>query len=797
MKPTHQGLVLQARDASARALEFPTLLTMVAELAATDLGRDAILDRIPFPSLEDYHRHVEIYGEVKALLAEGTLVHSVERAMRPLLASFTRMGVTTTGRDLLDLADYLNHSERLVRRLRHSEHHSRLKELSTGLVSLEGLITKTRESLDSRGEVRDDASPLLVELRGRISRERNDLYERLGTIAGQHRDRLADDTIPMRGGRLVLTIPTGAKGELPGLVHGRSGSGKSFYLEPLEVVDGNNRLQHATAEEEAERRRIMAELLEGFEASAPEIRDHANFLTRVDVLQALCWWADRAEGRLVELGAKTLHLNQARHPLIDPRLSGLREEALGSPSRGDKVVPLDLHLDEENRILVVTGPNAGGKTVVLKTAGLTVLAARFGIPMPVGPGSTVPFVDRVFASVGDEQDILTEKSTFSGRLLRLKEVWDEAGENALVLFDELGAGTDPEEGSALAIAFLEGLLDRRVLGVMTTHLIALASKALEGRGALCASMEYDPETGEPRYRIQLGPPGGSRALDLAYRLGLDPKLLGRAGELLGTEAQNLRRLLAEVEKQRESLQNQEDQLVREIEDAEALTRRLAVSEEALRQEKKKLAGRMKSELETFRRDVREKLRKKIEKLPATVSGASRRTLGGRITQELWEDAPKVKLPQEEEGSLEIREGSRVKHRLLGWVGQVEVLKGEKATVLVSGKRLRCQLKELLGLESLDKSKKSATRVSVGSAAGTVASELNLIGLRVEEALERVEGYLDQALVAQVSSVRIVHGHGTGRLRRGVREYLKKYAAISSFRPGKSNEGGDGATVVVF
>ena len=216
MKSLSQTLTPQAQDSSARALEFPTLLTMVAELTATDLGKEAILGRQPFMNLEDYHRHGEIYGEVRALLAEGTLVHSVDRAMGPLLASFNRMGATTTGRDLLDLADYLNYSERLVRRLRHSEHHLRLKELSTDLVSLEDLIEKTRGSLDSRGEVRDDATPLLVELRGRISRERNDLYEHLGAIANQHRDRLEDDTIPMRGGRLVLTVPTGAKGELPG-----------------------------------------------------------------------------------------------------------------------------------------------------------------------------------------------------------------------------------------------------------------------------------------------------------------------------------------------------------------------------------------------------------------------------------------------------------------------------------------------------------------------------------------------------------------------------------------------------
>ena len=354
-----------------------------------------------------------------------------------------------------------------------------------------------------------------------------------------------------------------------------------------------------------------------------------------------------------------------------------------------------------------------------------------------------------------------------------------------------GQAPTRKKGPPLAIAFLEGLLDRGVLGVMTTHLIALASKALEGRGALCASMEYDPETGEPRYRIQLGPPGGSRALDLAHRLGLDPRLLGRASELLGSEAQNLRRLLVEVERQREKLQDQADRLAREIEDAESLRRRLAVSEEALREEKKKLAGRMKSELEVFRREVREKLRKKIEKLPATVSGASRRTLGGRITQELWEDAPKVQDSPKEESVVEVREGTRVKHRFLGWVGQVESLKKEKVTVLVSGKRLRCNLKELLGLEHIQKVKKPKAKVSVGSAFSTVPTELNIIGLRVEEALERVEGYLDQALVAQVSSVRIVHGHGTGRLRRGVREYLKKYRALTSFRPGKSNEGGDG------
>ncbi len=405
-------------------------------------------------------------------------------------------------------------------------------------------------------------------------------------------------------------------------------------------------------------------------------------------------FGDRCGASLPEIGARhDLRLKAARHPLLDPCLAEVREEALGQAGHSGDIVPLDVELNPDRRILVVTGPNAGGKTVALKTTGILSLLALCGLPIPAAPGSRVPFLSRLVATVGDEQDLLADRSTFSGRLLRLKEAWEGAGPDSLILLDELGSGTDPEEGTALAEALLEGLLEKSSLGVITTHLAQLAAAALELPGASCAAMEFDAATGRPTFRLVPGPPGASEALALARRLGLPAEWLDRAEARLGSEHRDLRRLIAEVERVRQELAETRDRLEIEHADAVKLRRRLADERSALEEERRSVAKKMKAELDGFRRDTAERLRREEDRLRERFEEGRRRGLAAEAVENLFAAAP-VFLEETAEPAGPLVVGEPVRHLGLGWQGVLEKLEEGRAEVLVRGKRVRCRPEEL-------------------------------------------------------------------------------------------------------
>ncbi len=802
--------------ATAQALELPALLAVVSRLAASDLGRERILGLLPFAEEEALLAHRRRFEEAGRLVAERHLVPDFEGPLGELLERVAGGRPPLTGLDLVRLADLVRSCRAAVGRIAAAEPPCPgLAEIAVAAPEAEGLLRRIEKTLDRRGEVREDASPQLAALRREIRRVRDQLYRDLSGFVAEHKDALSEETIPMRGGRLVLVVQSGARGRVGGLLHGRSATGKSFYFEPLAVVESNNSLQQAVEDEEAERRRIVNDLIAAARTALPELRAQAEFLAELDLLQAAVRFGERSGGALPELGKRhELRLQAARHPLLDPALAELRQEALGQAGHTGPVVPLEVELGGARRILVVTGPNAGGKTVALKTTGLLALAAQCGLPIPAARGSRVPLFARVVATVGDEQDLLADRSTFSGRLLRLKEAWEEAGPDSLILLDELGSGTDPEEGAALAATLLEGLAERGALGVITTHLTQLAAAALEQPGAGCAAMEFDPATGRPTFRLVPGPPGGSEAIALGRRLGLPRQWLDRAEARLGVEHRELRRLLGEVERVRQELAAARDRMETEAADAEKLRRRLAAESAALEEERQALGKRLRAELDGFRRETAGRLREEVERLRREVEGGRRRGLEAEAVERLFEAAPALPEAREEEtGPLVV--GGLVRHRGLGWQGVLDKLADDRAEVLAGGKRLACAPEELVGIAGAPPGRKGsrgataaaghssrATRRS--AAAATTVSELeeapaeiNLIGRRVEPALEEIDAYLDQALLAARREVRIVHGHGTGRLRDAVRHHLRTHPAVAAHRPGAPNEGGDGATVVTL
>ncbi|HSF43945.1 MAG TPA: Smr/MutS family protein [Thermoanaerobaculia bacterium] len=793
--------------ATAQALEFPSLLAVVSRLAASDLGRERVLALVPFSDEGALRLHRTLFEEAARLVAERPLVPDFDAPLGDLLERLVTGRPPLEGIDLVRLADLGKATRAAAGRIREAVPPCpALARRTAELPDIDSLLRKIEKTLDRRGEVREDASPKLAALRRQIRSVRDTIYRDLGEFVSSHKEDLSEDTIPMRGGRLVVVLQSGARGRTGGLVHGRSATGRSFYFEPLHVVESNNTLQQSVEDEEAERHRILRELIEGAREALPDLREHARFVGDLDLLQAAVRFGNRCGGHLPEIAPRhEMRLLGARHPLLDPCLAELREEALGQAGHLGDIIPLEIEFNPARRILVVTGPNAGGKTVSLKTTGLLALAAQCGLPIPAAAGSRVPFLARLVATVGDEQDLLADRSTFSGRLLRLKEAWEAAGPDSLVLLDELGSGTDPEEGAALAEALLEGLLEKGSLGVITTHLAHLAAAALELPGASCAAMEFDPETGGPTFRLVPGPPGASEALALARRLGLPAEWLDRAEARLGSEHRDLRRLIAEVERVRQELTETRERLAVEHADAEKLRRRLAAEQAAMEEERKNVGRKLRAELDAFRRETLERLRREVERLRERFEEGRRKGLEAEALETLFAEAPAF-TEEEPEGGGPLAVGEAVRHVGLGWQGVLEKLEDGRAEVTVRGKRVRCRPEELAPAGAGTPAKRERTPPAESRAAAPrrdldeaaeVPPELNLIGMRIEPALEELDSYIDRALLASRRQVRVVHGHGSGRLRQAVRDHLRGHRGIAEIRSGAPNEGGNGATVVTF
>jgi DNA mismatch repair protein MutS2 len=798
---------------SWRALEVDRVLGVIARCASSDLGAELVRRRRPLAEPEALAAAQTLQREADHFLARGEpLAPALGEPAADLLAALRSnpafdslwlirlaaaldsacaalAGVHAVAGELPELATFAEGVER--------ETVSELRELAA----------QVRRTLDPRGEIRPDASPRLARLRARSRQLRDDLYGSFERYVESHRDVLGDETISQREGRLAVLLPAGHRGRLDGMVHARSATGRSYYFEPLELVAQNNDLQGTLADEEAERRRLLAELEKRVREHAPAILDVFAVYARLDALQAAHRFSVAIGGALPEIVDGPPRLLQARHPLLDPAVAALREAELGVAGNRRPVVPIDLDFGDD-RVLVVTGPNAGGKTVTLKTLGLLCVLAQCGLPVPAAPGTRLPRLERLVAVVGDDQSMLADRSTFSAHLQRWRFAWEVAAPGSLVLIDEFGSGTDPREGAALALALLESMTERGGLALFTTHLIEVAAAAYRLNGARCLAMEFDPESARPTFRPRSGPPGGSEALALARRLGLPAAWLDRAEALIGTEQRDLRHLLEEAEELRGALEVERARLEGLRADQEALNRRLAEELAEQEKERKTLRRSLESELVTFRRQVRERLDLETRRLRAL----GREEAGPKSTGSARRDAEKAEArilagaPRAPEpivlrdglGAIEV--GDEVRHATLGWSGRVERIDGDRAVVAVRGKRVRCGRGELAAVASRTRAGSAAALRSESVAtpeALHVPLELHLIGQRVAPALELLDDYLDRALRSNAGQVRVVHGHGSGALRRAVREHLAGHPAVAAFEAASPEQGGDGATQVTL
>jgi len=693
----------------------------------------------------------------------------------------------------------------------------RLTSFLPSLHSLQRLVEAIDLAIDENGQVRDSATPHLKGLRREIQNIDSQIKEELLRIihSASLSKALQELLYTQRGGRYVVPVQASMRHLIQGIVHDSSASGLTVYVEPIVVVELANKVRLKEAEVEREIARILSELSGQARSSLAELDSTFQALVELDFIMARARLGLKYDGACPALSAEgKLQLRQARHPLL----------VLQDLPQASQVVPNDIILGGAERTMVVTGPNTGGKTVLLKTAGLMSLMVRAGLLLPVQPGSTAAIFSEIFADIGDEQSLVQSLSTFSSHMTNIVEVVNRAGPGSLVLLDEIGAGTDPREGAALARAVLEHLNDSGALTISTTHFGELKTLAYSHAGFINASLDFDEESLSPTYRLRLGVPGSSKATTIAGRLGLNAQVVARAESFVLSGSEDLQRTIDQLETKLRDLARQEevarDAMLRAGQLEEAAREQLARLDsegERLRQEQ---AAQMESEFKRARAVLRE-LISSLQKQPSSQRAQQVQKQMEAIKQELkW-----LQPEKEAKVAQTLTVGQTVRVLSLNQNAVVEALpenRSREPDALVSVRagslRLRVPVSDLKVLEQPQpepgqRSNKGKAAKAAGtrkqestrrSTAGleqspvfvrTDANTLDLRGQRVEEAIAQLERFLDEALLSGINPTMIIHGHGTGAIKSAVRDYLSSSSYARSFRPGEVYEGGDGVTVV--
>ncbi len=793
-------------------LEYPQILLRLARHTSFSAGRQLALALHPSPVFAQVQQQLEETREARYLLEEhGGMSLGGAHDVRALARNATR-GAVLQPTDLLDISGTLRAGrrvQRLLGRLRGQA--PLLADIAARIEPCESLSDEIGRCISDQGEVHDHASAKLARLRREMRTAHDRLQDKLNRILANPRNAryLQDSLITQRGGRYVIPIKADFKGRIPGIVHDSSASGATLFIEPLSAVEMTNRWRELQIEERKEVERILADLSALVADLAEELTWTVEALAELDLVFAKAHYANELQATAPKLVAfpsrrresagrrsapqgsspplghpgTVLDLRQARHPLLDPKA----------------VVPIDVRLGDDYFILVITGPNTGGKTVSLKTVGLMAAMAQSGLHLPVDDGSAISVFDGIYADIGDEQSIEQSLSTFSSHLTNIIQLLQRADERSLVLLDELGAGTDPVEGSALARAILSHLLERRITTFVATHYSELKAYAHATVGVENASVEFDLESLSPTYRMQIGLPGRSNAFAIAERLGLSSEIVGPARALVSPEEIRAESLLGEIqEAHREATAARDEVLLRQGRISEQ-ERQLAARLAAIEAERASILGEARAEA---RREL-SAVRDEIDALRSELSGRHDQSALGEAwlvqaqsrLAEVEKRVRPVPAPPAEERVLpgEIGLGDTVWVRGLNTTGQVVVLEGDSAEVQVGSFGVRVERGELERRAPPETAEleRAAARV-MAQAAPSV--ELDLRGQRVEETLPQVDKYLDDAFLAGMPFVRIVHGKGTGALRQAVRQQLRDHPLVKSYRPGEQGEGGSGVTV---
>jgi DNA mismatch repair protein MutS2 len=781
-------------------IEFPRTLALIAERAGSLLGAERVRELRPVVDRNLIEREHARVAAVRSLLSaeEPWNLHGVPDA-RSALTRLRVEGASLAAADLLVLGSLLRSS----RVTRESLRGARASAIVTAVLAeqIQALIAnKTIEDtiarvIDDDGQVRDDASPALRKIRRELKGSQGELIkllERAMAKLDQHQ-RVADMSVTVRNGRYVIPVRREALSAVGGIVHDASQTGGTLFVEPPAAVDAGNRIRELQSDEIEEIERILAELTEQIRPHREELTLSLEALVVLDSLVARARYAIEFRCSPADLTDSTdgFSVVQGRHPLLI--------------AQGVDVVPFDLEMFPNERTLLISGPNTGGKTVLLKALGLFSALVQSGIPAPVAAGSRIAIFDNLYADVGDEQSILASLSTFSAHLKNLVEVLSSATKHSLVLIDELGSGTDPIEGAALGGAILEALTARGTLTVATTHLGALKELATEVDGVVNASLQFDPVALAPTYRLTKGIPGRSYGISIARRLNLPGDVLDRAEQRIPGDERRVTALLAELEAREKSLGATERETGEIAEDAKERARRVAERERNVTQREREVERASRQEARRYLLEARADVERTIRELKAASEagdGAARdaRKRVEQLANDQGRELDRLARPTESahsaNGPAEVTVGDFVEVETLGGrVGRVVEVRDNEAVVAVGVMKLAVPMGSL----RLSTAEAATPQIAVAVRGDVpdvhVSSEIDLRGLRVDEVETIVMHAVDAAVRADLKSIRIIHGKGTGALRDRVGEMLRKESRVSNFRLGAWNEGGAGVTVV--
>ncbi len=779
-------------------LEFDKVREQLAGFCAFSVSKDRARTLHPLTKLEPARAALAATAEARALLElDPQAGIGGARDISPLLEG-ARRGQTLTAGELLDVKSTLHSARGLLHLFKRKEsEYPALCELALAVYEPPGLLEAIGRAISDRGDVLDSASEKLGQLRAQVRITHDRLLARMQALLANERiaPHLQEAYITQRDGRYVLPLKAESKGKVKSVVHDVSASGATIFAEPLQVVDLNNEWRELQLAERAEELRVLAALSHQVGEQAEALAATLTAIAEIDLQFAKAKYAEALNASQPTLEpmrpAKDaphpglrLQLRQARHPLLNP----------------ETVVPVDVDLHESTYCLIITGPNTGGKTVTLKTVGLLALMAQSGLHIPAEPGSVISLFKDVLADIGDEQSIEQSLSTFSGHITNIIKILKRASRETLVIIDELGAGTDPQEGAALARAILAHLVEQRVPTFVATHYPELKAYAHATPGVVNASVEFDLHTLRPTYRLTIGLPGRSNALAIATRLGLPEDIIAAARQTIDPAELRADDLLDEIHRQRELADTHRKAAEQARREAEELQAELAEQLEAIEDERLAVleAARQQAltETETLQKDIsdaRRALARARQPLAAVEeAAAAAEELQTRVETPLVRQrvaAPSV-------ARRAIRLGDRVTLRSLGRDGVVNALSEDEAEIMIGNLRIRVELYDLDLVDSQPAKKESAVPLDIIARpnAPSPGVELSLRGQTVDEALEALDRYLDSAYLAGLPYVRIVHGKGTGKLREAVRRELKGHPHVERAEGGGPTEGGDGVTV---
>ncbi len=786
------------QERNLRVLEFTKIRAMLAEKAVSDMGRERIDALIPSSDVETVLRWQQETDEASIIVAYSggnPIVYFTD--VRAHLRRAV-IGATLSPKGLLEIAGVMNASRAVRSALVTDRDNTPLiTDMASGLFTDRSLEEDIYDAILSEDEISDHASAELYDIRRHIRQCNDRVREKLNSIIHNPNMQkyLQDSIITQRNGRYVIPVKAENRQFVPGLVHDQSSSGATLFIEPMAVVEAGNDLKQWVSKERAEIERILQQLSMRVMPDAEPLEKNLELLSELDMIFAKVYLGREMRAVAPKLNTQgRINIIKGRHPLIDPA----------------KVVPSNLWMGKDFTTLVVTGPNTGGKTVTLKTVGLLTLMAQAGLLVPAELGTELAIFDEVFADIGDEQSIEQSLSTFSSHMTNIVNILSAVTKNSLTLFDELGAGTDPTEGAALAMSILEKLREMGVTTLATTHYSELKAYALSTKGVENASVEFNVETLRPTYKLSIGVPGKSNAFEISRKLGLPENIIQSANEKLSNDQIKFEDVIANAEyhrqvaeKERKLAEEAHKETQRLRAEAEKLQRQISEQRDAMLKKAKDDARKLLLKAQNEAEQIISELKKAKSKAGAQIKEHELHAMRGKLQNAVDETAERLPAVSaaKSEPIKNLKLGEEVELTQLGTKGTVLTLPDAKGEAMVQAGIMKMkvhisQMRRVQAEEAKPK-KKSGGGGKVSLVEKSVSMECDVRGMNLEEALLAVDLYLDNCILHSLKQVQIIHGKGTGILRSGIQAHLKKHRAVQEFRLGRYGEGEDGVTVVTL